>query len=391
MRTTIFTGPSLPPGEARALLPQAHVLPPAKRGDVYRARESGSSRILIIDGSFSQVLPVSPREVVEVARDGAQIVGASSMGAIRAAECWPVGVHGVGAVYRMYRSGLFDSDDPVVVATDPDDDHSAVSVALVNIRAAIRKLYGLKLITRSQGVELHRVAADSYYPDRVWRLLFKKAGIDDPSGVIGEVAASVDIKRVDALRAVRFLSLLPDGAPADGTDRRFSQGPRYSSHDPLLGHSREELDLSLPPFIFGTGRYQKYIRFLLAGQLDFAGLTTGSESKLSRNSSVEPALAGLFLDIPSLSANLMDKIHHFRQFETEVMLWHAVHRLKDHKTSRTEVTPPHETKVRDSIAKAHGYDNWDALTTDLRDDALPSGVPLDWIEEACHDLTLARS
>ncbi|MEU8717383.1 TfuA-like protein [Streptomyces sp. NPDC001414] len=391
MRTTIFTGPSLPPGEARALLPQADVLPPARRGDVYRARESGSSRILIIDGSFSQVLPVSPREVVEVARDGAQVVGASSMGAVRAAECWPVGVHGVGAVYRMYRAGLFDSDDPVVVATDPDDDHAAVSVALVNIRAAVRRLYGLRLITRSQGAELRRVAEESYYPDRVWRLLFKKAGIDDPGGVIAEAAARVDIKRTDALRAVRFLSALPVGAPADGDGRRFGQGPRYASHDPLLGHSRTELDLSLPPFVFGTGRYQKYIRFLLAGQVDFAGLTAEGGSKLSRNPSVEPALARLFLDRPSLSANLMDKIRHFRQFETEVMLWHAVRRLKDHKTSRTEVTPPQEAKARDSVARAHGYDDWDTLTADVRGDALPSGVPLAWIEEACRDLALARS
>lgn len=291
----------------------------------------------------------------------------------------------------MYRSGFFESDDPVVVATDPENDHAAVSVALINIRAAIRKLYGSKLITRSQGEELHRAASESYYPDRVWRLLLKKAGIDDPSGSIIEVAASVDIKRVDALRAVRSLALLPDHPHGDTNCREFSQSPRYSSHDPLLGHSPEELDLSLPRFIFGTGRHQKYIRFLLAGELDFRELTIDSRSKISRNSLVEPALARLFLDIPSLSASLMDKIHHFRQFETEVMLWHAVLRLKEHKMSRTSVTDHRENKVKDGVAKAHGYETWNMLVSDVRNDALPSGVPFAWIEEACHDLTFARA
>ena len=54
-----------------------------------------------------------PSEVVAALRDGARVLGAASMGAIRAAECWPAGMQGVGAVYSLYRLGVISDDDEV--------------------------------------------------------------------------------------------------------------------------------------------------------------------------------------------------------------------------------------------------------------------------------------
>ena len=35
--TVVFLGPTLPSAEARRLLPEATILPPARQGDIYRA------------------------------------------------------------------------------------------------------------------------------------------------------------------------------------------------------------------------------------------------------------------------------------------------------------------------------------------------------------------
>lgn len=392
MKTTVFTGPSLAPGQARELLPAAEVLPPAKRGDVYRAREGGSTRILVIDGTFAHELPVSTREVVDVAQDGAQIFGASSMGAIRAAECWPAGVRGVGAVYRMYRMGLLDSDDPVAVATDPDRDYSAVSVALINVRAAVRRLRGLRLITSSQQDALIHAATALYYPDRTWRMILKKAGVGDPDGAIREACAAVDIKRADALSAVRLLAVTPDHGEFDGVARTLDRGPRYFSHDPLLGYDRPRLDTELPCFLAGSGRYRKYLRWLVADEPEFDGIAAKDCPRSPRNPLAEKALARVFQDRREIPRRLMEKVASFGQFETEVMLWHAVLRLEAHKLGHgAEVTPDHEQQVRGSVARLHGYQTWESLEADLRDGNLPSGIPFEWVEEACVRLIHARA
>jgi hypothetical protein len=43
------------------------------------------------------------------------IVGASSMGALRAAELDSMGMVGIGTVYQYYRDGIIESDDDVAI------------------------------------------------------------------------------------------------------------------------------------------------------------------------------------------------------------------------------------------------------------------------------------
>src|SRR5690348_8986049 len=107
----VFLGPSLSVEEAGAVLPDAEYHPPAGRGDLYRARFLGASIMVLIDGTFLQRYAPSPRELVEVVRDGAWVLGAASIGALRAAECWPVGMRGAGLIYRLFRAGRLHSDE----------------------------------------------------------------------------------------------------------------------------------------------------------------------------------------------------------------------------------------------------------------------------------------
>ena len=48
--------------------------------------------------------------------------------------CWPAGMHGEGAIYRLFRLGVLRDDDEVAVTADPDAGHTAISVALVHVR-----------------------------------------------------------------------------------------------------------------------------------------------------------------------------------------------------------------------------------------------------------------
>ena len=81
----VFLGPSLSRARAEEIL-QAEWRPPARRGDVYRAAQDGARIIVLIDGVFFQDSSVAHKEVIYALDAGARVLGASSMGALRASE-----------------------------------------------------------------------------------------------------------------------------------------------------------------------------------------------------------------------------------------------------------------------------------------------------------------
>jgi hypothetical protein len=86
--TIVFLGPSLPRAEAERILP-AEYLPPAAMGDIYRAvsrpARQRPRRIALIDGYFERMAAPWHKEILWALERGAQVYGASSMGALRAA------------------------------------------------------------------------------------------------------------------------------------------------------------------------------------------------------------------------------------------------------------------------------------------------------------------
>ncbi|HVQ13831.1 MAG TPA: TfuA-like protein, partial [Vicinamibacterales bacterium] len=100
----VFLGPSLPVDEARRILP-ARYLRPAQCGDVLRARRLSPKVIAIVDGVFASTPSVWHKEILLAIDDGIAVVGASSMGALRAAELAPFGMIGIGRIFDAYRDG----------------------------------------------------------------------------------------------------------------------------------------------------------------------------------------------------------------------------------------------------------------------------------------------
>lgn len=202
----VFLGPSLNREEARAIL-DADFRPPAARGDIRAAADEGARVIGLIDGVFFQACSVAHREVLYALRKGVRVLGASSMGALRAAELDSLGMEGVGEIYQAYRDGTLVSDDEVALVFDPESG-TPLSEPLVNIRWTIRKAEEEGVIDAAEGEGLLEAAKALYFPERTY-----EAVCDGAKTAIGEETAGiflafartngVDRKREDAVLCLR--------------------------------------------------------------------------------------------------------------------------------------------------------------------------------------------
>jgi len=210
----VFLGPSLDRRAASAILP-ADYRPPAARGDVTRAAREGVPVIGIIDGVFFQESSVGHREILGALSAGVRVVGASSMGALRAAELHTLGMEGVGEVYRMYRDGILVSDDEVALAFDPES-FAALSEPLVNIRATLARAEAAGIIEYADSEALLTAALSLYYPDRTYPRIVREAKAAVDPRTLSRFArwvetGAVDLKREDAILALRRIGEILGG------------------------------------------------------------------------------------------------------------------------------------------------------------------------------------
>jgi hypothetical protein len=201
----VFLGPSLDLQTAEHLV-EARFLPPAKRGDITTAVSRGARIITLIDGVFFQDNAVGHREILSALEQGVRVIGASSMGALRAAELDVLGMEGVGRVYALYRDGVLTSDDEVALVYDPENG-TALSEPLVNIRCTLKRAEGEGVIGQEQASAVLAIASSLYFPERTWDRIFRDAESVLPAGEIRKLATfvgtrPVDQKREDAIAAL---------------------------------------------------------------------------------------------------------------------------------------------------------------------------------------------
>jgi hypothetical protein len=285
----VYVGPTLAAAAVSELYPGCIVRPPIRRGDLYRDRMLRGAVFLILDGVFHQDEAISPREILDVMADGAFVAGASSMGALRAAECWPAGMRGVGSIYRLFRSGALESDDEVAVAFAQTPAGATSSVSLVNVRFAARQARRSGHVNADEEAKLVAAAKAMFYADRYWPAIVRAAGLQDRLGLAAELAAR-DLKAFDARRALarltRWLSRDPSVLERPRvTTRGFkpSDESRERSHDARQLHvfasSTDEseraqaapaiaddaqLRVELARWLFASGRHMQHAAPLLA-------------------------------------------------------------------------------------------------------------------------------
>jgi hypothetical protein len=146
MKPLVYAGITVSEKEVLELIPEAIVKPPAKQSDIISdVIELDPTHLFLIDGRFHQVLPVWPKELVYALMHPSlegRVYGASSMGAIRAADVAAHGMIGYGKIFNWYYESVITDDSEVAVAYYVAQDGSCVqsTVALVDVRATIETL-----------------------------------------------------------------------------------------------------------------------------------------------------------------------------------------------------------------------------------------------------------
>ena len=204
----VFAGPSLPPQD-RIAREGLTFLPPAGRGDVAAAAETFEA-VLLIDGVFDEALPPSPREVA-LACERTRVFGASSMGALRAAECRRYGATPLGVIARWYAMDVIDGNDEVAVLMHPRT-HAALSVASVNVRYVAWLAVRRGILTPAEAAAWIREARYKvFFADRQWAEAIELAPPPAQIALSAIAEREGDLKRWDACFAVRRVTRLVDG------------------------------------------------------------------------------------------------------------------------------------------------------------------------------------
>jgi hypothetical protein len=216
MKIIAFAGPSIERATLETLT-GVECRPPVSQGDVFRAAQTSPNVIAIIDGYFEGVPSVWHKEILWAMAQGIEVYGASSMGALRAAELHPFGMHGVGEIFNAYRDGVYEDDDEVAVLHGPVEmDYRPLSLPMVNARATIQAAVTSEVIHSNFAAELITIGKAIFYQERDWRAIFRQAaeqGLDAdqidkfehwlPQG-------KCDVKRQDALTLLDTLAAISD-------------------------------------------------------------------------------------------------------------------------------------------------------------------------------------
>jgi hypothetical protein len=279
-KVVVYTGPTISPDVVHAALPEAQVLSPLARGDVLSCQWNVGDTAVVIDGYFRERRSIGHKEILLLLSEGVDVIGAASMGALRAAELWPYGMRGVGVVYRMYATDEINGDDEVGVLHGPAEmGYPPHTVALVNLRYGCREGAATNLIPEATGRRIVEAAKALPFTHRSWLEIRSRLGEEDHDSLsmlkekIG--SGEWDLKRLDALAALRAVGT-PDAAVLNA--RTIEPGAltgishnwllaRRSLHEHVPGRWISDLDVLDAARLFDDG-YPRLHEDVLSGLLE---------------------------------------------------------------------------------------------------------------------------
>lgn len=199
----IFAGPSVPL-PTRSRWPDLCWLPPAQGGDFLRLGREFAT-IILIDGYFEHRSAPFHKEIMHCLADERAVWGASSMGALRAAELDCVGMVGVGTIYSAYKQGLWHGDDEVALVHAPERlGWQPLSIPMVEIRATLALALREGWMDRDQAMRLRAVAHALHFAERDWPALCRAWNRNGASVDLCDWlrANHVPLKQIDAERCI---------------------------------------------------------------------------------------------------------------------------------------------------------------------------------------------
>ena len=211
----IFLGPSLSHEKARKIF-DADYRPPARKGDFLRLAadfDVVEMAIGFVDGVFLQEYPPTPIEVYHLARkNGVLLVGAASLGALRAVELEKFGMVGIGKIFQLYKTGKVNADDEVAVTFASEGDYQLQSEAMIDIRYNLYLAHKKGVINEKAKSMLVRLAKEIYFPHRKYTYILEEARnrypmLESEINSFGNYIRTnrKSLKEMDAIRLVKYL------------------------------------------------------------------------------------------------------------------------------------------------------------------------------------------
>lgn len=208
----LLIGPTLP--DAARIAPGLDIRPPAIQGDLYRAVRDGAGVIGLVDGGFEYTAPVWHKEILYALSEGVTVLGAASMGALRAAECRAFGMVAIGAIAQAYADGtLVDDADVAQLHAPAELGWASLTEPLVNIIATLHQSDLPASLTPDLCSRIEAAARHLHFKDRTWRAILDRVEIPDEGlrmTVERELKSrAYNRKREDALLLVAAMTAHP--------------------------------------------------------------------------------------------------------------------------------------------------------------------------------------
>ncbi|MER6160330.1 TfuA-like protein [Streptomyces sp. NPDC001868] len=221
-----------------------------RHGDLFPESVPDGDTVVIIDGVYHQAPALRHKEILAAMGRGVQVIGAASIGALRAAELSLHGMLGVGNIYTAYVRGDIEGDDEVAVGQSPDGEEDGLTWPLVNLWNVLRLADEAGVLGIERGVELLEALREVYYPQRTAaavRAVCRRHGEGEFARWLDEQRAHDrhfgDLKRTDALAAVR--TALRGPVPRINAGTLMWRTPHFLRWSNAFARSRVDgLDLS---------------------------------------------------------------------------------------------------------------------------------------------------
>ncbi|MCX3063650.1 TfuA-like protein [Streptomyces beihaiensis] len=289
MTTHVYVGPSLSGDDVLDIDPYAVVHPPLRAGDLLALRTGPDDAVVVVDGA-AEGGRAQPDEFIDVLGRGTRVLGAAAAGALYAAELWPYGMQGVGAVFAMYAEETLDCDDEVAVA-QTDGPGGPRTPALVDLRWALAHAVTEDLVEEADAATLVELVRTLPCAGRTWDDIVPLAHkVSETTGaaaltlrrLFDEQPHMCDLQRQDARTALEYASrpphawrpfaVVPPQLVARTVHlerRRAARRPAAPDARPLPPSTASEADvlsfqqLYAPDF---PARYRRFALALIAGE-----------------------------------------------------------------------------------------------------------------------------
>ena len=199
----VFIGPTL---EDARVPDGVEALAPAVCGDLTRLLRDPPAAVGLVDGCFATSPSVWHKEIVALIANGIPVLGAGSLGALRAAELGGHGMVGVGRVFEAYRDGTTVRDDAVMLVHAPTElGWRALTLTLVDAEDALRST---PMPDRDRRM-MQRLVRTIPYAQRTWSEALARfavrTGRSLPDAIARSLRAHPSLKHRDAMALIGIL------------------------------------------------------------------------------------------------------------------------------------------------------------------------------------------